>query len=466
MLRTRAFVSAAGLLALWASGASAAGLDVTAEHRMRALSYQGVRMAGGSKEGSSFLSQSTRLGFVFKNIPLGERRGETQTMDIAVKLRAVGVMGSTTAFSAPFDKAAAAYPNATYIPFLENAALQTHNLGGIPWDVTFGRQSFTQGSGLLLDDNGAGLSGIAAKGRLPWWGMSAEGFVFQAAHPMSGPGALDVLGATLELPSEGTWRLNQLFERDKRDQTVAAAGCRSAVAPAVTAGCVTASKATRWFSSLSYQLRYGPLVFDGEAALQRGAATPTGPGAPGNHITYNGNAQVVKAKWRQTFYRSKTTGKKVEGIARMSFARGSGDDGGTPSTDEAFFPSHGKRFDGLEREGFGDLFAATPYDAFGGQSTATANGLQRGSSGLVIIGLGATPPAWRDIVLDFDYYLVQAERGGASRGLGTEMDIRLRHDIRDRLTIRLSAAFFKGGAALDPGKPSARRYMLEASGRF
>lgn len=461
MPRTRAFVSAAALLTLWASSAYSAGLDVTAEHRMRALSYQGVRMTGGAKEGSSFLSQSTRLGFVFKNIPLGEARGETQTMDIAVKLRAIGVMGSTTAFSAPFDQAAGVYPNTNYVPFLENAALQTHNLGGLPWDVAFGRQSFTQGSGLLLDDNGAGLAGVSAKGRLPWWGMNAEGFVFQAAHPMSGPGALDVFGGTLELPSEGTWRLNQLFERDKRDQTVAAANCTAA-----GTGCVTASKATRWFTSLSYQLRYGPLVFDGEAAWQKGSATPTGPGAPGNHVTFNGNAQVIKAKWRQTFYRSKATGRKVEGIARMSFARGSGDDAGTPTTDEAFFPSHGKRFDGLEREGFGDLFAATPYDAFGGQSTATANGLQRGTSGLVVIGIGATPPAWRNIVLDFDYYLYQAERGGASRGLGTEMDIRLRHDIRDRLSLRLSAAFFKGGPALDPGKPSARRYMFEASGRF
>lgn len=452
MLETRAFVSVAALLALSAAQALAAGLDITAEHRLRAISYTGLRPVLGTKEGSSFLSQSTRLGVTIKTIALGESRGESQTMDIAVKFRALGVMGSTTAYTPPFDKAADQYPNAAYLPFLENAALVTHRLGGLPWDVVFGRQSFTQGSGLLLDDNGAGLSGISAKGRLPFWGMRAEGFAFQARHPMSGPGALDVFGGTLELPSEGTWQLNQLFEKDKRDQLIAPNGC-PALPGGLGLGC-PATKVTRWFSSLRYQMRYGPVVFDGEAALQRGAPGP-----------FNGNAQVLKAKWRQTFYRNKETGRRVEGFARMSFARGSGDDPSTPATDESFFPSNGRRFDGLEREGFGELFAATPYDAFGGHSTTTS-GLTQGVSGIITVGMGATPPAWHGVVLDFDYFIYQTDRGGATRALGNEMDFRLRHDIQDRFTIRLSMAMFTAGAALSPAKPSSRRYLLEASGRF
>ncbi|MBI3296684.1 MAG: hypothetical protein HYZ75_00865 [Elusimicrobia bacterium] len=465
MLRMRALLPVAALLGLGAAHASAAGLDITAEHRMRALSYTGVRPAVAPKEAMSFLSQSTRLGLTLKNISLGEARGESQSMDIAVKFRAVGVMGSTTPFVPPFNQAANQYPSTAYTPFLENAALVTHGLGGLPWDVTFGRQSLSQGSGLLLDDNGAGLSGVALKGRLPFWGMRAEAFALTAAHPMSNPGALDVFGGTLELPSEGTWQLNQLFERDKRDQIAAPAGC-PVVPGGLGAGC-TVSKATRWFSSLRYQLRYGPVVFDGEAAMQRGAAVPTGLTPAPGHVTYNGNAQVLKAKWRQIFYRSKTTGRKIEGFARMSFARGSGDDPSTPTTDEAFFPSHGKRFDGLEREGFGEFFAATPYDAFGGLSTATANGLQRGTSGIIVFGLGATPPAWHGIVLDIDYFLYQADRtNGSGRSLGSEMDFRIRHDIQDRFTVRLSAALFSAGGALSPAKTSARRYMLEASGKF
>lgn len=461
----RSRLALAFLLSALAVSARAAGLDVTAEHRLRALSYTRTSLVPGSNDNVSFLSQSTRLGMVFKNIHLSDEGGETQTLDIAFKLRAIGVMGSTRPASPPFDAAAAQYPNTNYLPFFENAALVTHNLGGIPWDVTFGRQTYAQGSGLLLDDNGAGLTGVLVRGALPWWGLKAEGFLFQAMHPTQGNGTLDLLGGTLELPSEGTWQLNQLIERDRRDQLAAVNGC-PAVAGGLPAGC-SVSQARRYITSLRYQIRTGPLVFDGEAAMQKGSATPTGPTAAPNHITYNGNAEVIKAKWRQTFYRSKDTGRSIEGIARMSFARGSGDDPATATTDEAFFPSNGRRYDGLEREGFGEFFAATPYDAFGGQSTATATGLARGLSGIIALGFGATPPAWRGLVLDLDYYLYQADRTiGSGRALGTETDFRLRHDIKDRLTLRLTAAFFSGGSALNPGKPSARRYLFEASGRF
>lgn len=452
----------AAALAFCAADARAASLDISAEHRLRGVAHTRTDLQGTKAGPRSFLSQSTRLGITLKNIDLAPARGESQTLDIVLKIRAVGVQGSTTPFTAPFDRHAAHYPSAAYTPFFENAALVAHRLAGWPWTVTFGRQSYTMGSGLLLDDNGAGLAGVSAKGSLPWWNMKAEGFVFQAQHPMQGSGvgagSLDFAGWTLELPSEGTWQLNQLLERDRRTQNTTASMCPAVAGGVGTTGCLV-SGATRVMTSLRYQLRYGPLLFDGEGALQKGAATPTGPAAVGNHITYNGNAQVLKAKWRQTFYRSKETGKKIEGIARLSFARGSGDDPSTPTTDESFFPSSGRRFDGLEREGFGEFFAATPYDAFGGPFPA-------GVGGVVAVGLGATPPAWHGLVLDVDQYLYQADRGQSSRALGKELDIRVRHDIRDRFSLRLSAAFFSAGAALNASKPSARRYLFEASGRF
>lgn len=455
-----------------AQGVFAAGLDVTTEHRLRAVSYSRTTVLPGSSGQRSFLSQSTRLGLTIKNIDLGAARGETQTLDVVLKLRAVGVQGSTTPLAGPFDRAAANYPSTAYTPFFENAALVAHRLGGIPWTVTFGRQNFTLGSGLLLDDNGAGLAGVSARGSLPFWGLKAEGFIFQAQHQMQGSGlgtgSLDLAGWSLELPSEGTWQLHQLIERDRRTQNAAPSGCPVAVVgpPASTTyGCLV-SRATRVITSLRYQLRYGPLVFDGEGAWQKGAATPTGAAAAGNHITYNGNAQVLKAKWRQKFYQSKETGKKIEGLARMSFARGSGDDPSTPTTDEAFFPSNGKRFDGLEREGFGEFFAATPYDAFGGQGLGTASGLPGGVSGIISLGFGATPPAWHGWVLDIDQYLYQADKAQSVRALGKELDIRIRHDIRDRFSLKLSAAFYSTGSALNTAKPSARRYLFEASGKF
>ncbi|MFH2202347.1 MAG: hypothetical protein ABIJ96_04490, partial [Elusimicrobiota bacterium] len=256
-----------------------------------------------------------------------------------------------------------------------------------------------------------------------------------------------------------------LLERDRTTHVAAVNGC-PVINPTRT-GCLV-GRATRWFSSLRYQLNWGPMLFDGEAAVQRGAANPTGPTPMFNHITYGGNAQYIRAKWKQTFYTRKATGQKIRGIARLSAARGTGDNPATPTTDEAFFPSHGRRYDGLERVGFGELFAATAYDAFGGQSTTTASGLPVGVSGIIAIGMGITPPAWRGIIMDVDYFLYQAEKQtfGPNRTLGTEVDVRLRYDIKEHLQLRLTMAWFEAGAALNAEKPSARRYMLETIARF
>ncbi|MFH1723219.1 MAG: hypothetical protein ABII00_01220 [Elusimicrobiota bacterium] len=446
------------LAAAFAPRAEAASLDLTTEYRMRVLAYSNLSLNTEQPNNHSFISQSARLGFVLKNIHLTDARGESETLDIAIKLRALGVAGSTTPFATPFDRAADQYPDTSFVPFLENAYLAAHHLGGVPWDLTVGRQTFRLGTGLLLDDNGAGLTGISAKGDLPWGGIKTEGFMFQARNSQLGAVAnnLDVFGFTVEVPSEGTWQLHQLIEKDRTTQTAAPNGCGGA-------GCLV-SGATRWFSSLRYRIAFGPLVFDGEAALQKGAATPTdapGVAAAQNHVTYDGNAQVFRAKWKQRFYRD------VRGIARFTLARGSGDDPTTPTTDEAFFPSNGHRFDGLERAGIGEFFGATPYDAFGGQSTATASGLHRGVSGIIAVGMGVTPPAYRGIVMDLDYYLFQADRNlGPDRTLGTEFDIRLRYDIRERFTLRASAALFNAGNASNVVKNSSRRYLFEAMGRF
>jgi hypothetical protein len=448
------------LLASVSSAAFAASLDVTASYKMKAVSYTNLSFNTADMNRHSFITNDARLGIAVRKIPLETSRGEETTMDLGLVLHAIGVAGSTVSVSSPFNRIAAYYPSADLTPFIENAYLRVNKLWGAPWEATFGRQSFKLGSGLLLDDDGAGFTGASARGELPWWGMKAEGFVFNDRNPLntSGPNSLDLFGFSVDVPSEGVWQLNQLFERDRANQLVY--GCGFTGNPELD-GC-RVSKAFRSFTSARYQISYGPLVFDGEAAIQRGVATPTGVVQAPNHITYKGNAQVARLKWKQSIY------KAGQGIARASVARGSGDDAGTLTTDEAFFPSHGHRHSGLERVGFGDLFAATPYDAFGGNySTSTASGLTRGTSGVLAVGFGFTPPAYRGFNLDIDYFLYQAERiQSGQRTLGTEWDFRVRYPIRDLLTLSATMAYFKAGKAVDPGRSIARKYGFEVSGRF
>ncbi|MFA5139749.1 MAG: hypothetical protein WC728_11000 [Elusimicrobiota bacterium] len=476
----RRALAPAVLLSALCAPALATNLDIATEYRMRVVNYRNLTQSSDqdSRNDQGFVSQNARVGFTFKDIPLGEYGGETQTLDIVLGLRALGsssfIAGSTV--PAPFDRIAAHYPDTGMTPFMENAYLRAHNLAGWPWTFAFGRQNYSLGSGLLLDDDGVGLNGVSMRAELPWGGVRTSAFVFQAQkRPMGlSPGLLEasdltLYGLSMELPTEGVWQLNQLVERDRATQLVAAnsTDCDDLIGIAPAAGPCVVSRATRWFSSLHYKIASGPIVFEGEAALQKGAATPTGLNPSGNHVTFNGNAQILKAKWKQTFYSSKESGRLIRGLARVSLARGSGDKHDTQTTDEAFFPSMGHRFDGLERAGFGEFFGATPYDAFGGQSTSTVNGLPNGASGIVAVSMGVTPPAVRGIALDIDYYLFQADRNvGSARTLGTEWDFRLRYDVAQLLQLRASAAFFSAGPALNPNKGKARRYMFEASGRF
>ena len=450
------------LAALLAAPAGAANLDVTASYKMRAQSYTNLDLDANTKNNRSFVSNDARLGVAVRKIGLEQRGAEETTMDVALALRAIGVAGSSTSATSPFNRAANYYPNTDLTPFIENAYLRVHNLFGKAFDATFGRQNYRLGGGLLLDDDGSGLTGVSMRGDLPWWGMQLEGFAFSDRNPninVAGPNTLDLVGFALNLPTEGTWSLNQLVERDRGVQTVF--GCEYTDPTGVVRGCEVA-KAVRSFTSVRYQLNYGPMVFEGEAAMQKGAATPSGLTPAPNHITYNGNAQVVKAKWKQTLY------KTGEGIARVSVARGTGDRPETKTTDEAFFPSRGHRYSGLERSGFGEFFGATPYDAFGGNySTTTASGLKSGASGIVVVGAGYTPPAYRGVVLDVDYYLFQAERiRSGPRTLGSEWDLRLRYNIQDRFSLSATAAYFTAGMASNPVKGSSKKYVFEASGRF
>lgn len=452
---------ALAVLAAAAPGVRAASLDVTASYKMKAVSYSNLDL-GLDVNNHSYIGNDARLGMAVKKIALEDREGEETTLDLGLLLHAVGVAGSTVAVASPIDRTGSYYPNSDLTPFIENAYLRVSRLWGEPLQATFGRQNYRLGSGLLLDDDGAGFTGAVVRGELPWGGMKAEAFLFQDKNPQAAaPNSLMLTGFSLDLPTEGTWQLNQLVERDQASQLVY--GCTYAGDPNA-AGCAV-SRAVRSFTSVRYQISYGPMVFDGEAAIEKGVATPTGgPGAPAapNHITSNGNAQVVKMKWKQALYHS------TQGIARVSVARGTGDVPGTPTRDEAFYPSHGHRFSGLDRSGFGDFYGATPYDAFGGNySTSTKSGLPNGASGLLVVGAGYTPPAYHGFSLDVDYFLFQAERvAHGPRTLGSEWDFRLNYRIRDQFALSAGMAAFKAGLLTDAHRPSGRKLTFEASGRF
>ena len=174
-------------LVLAAPDSRAASLDVTASNKMDAVSYRNIDM-GKDPNNQSFLENDARLGLAVKKIDLEQREGEDTTLDLGLLLHALGVSGSTaTTANSPFSRAAAYYPSTDLSPFIENAYVRVNRLWGAPITATFGRQNYKLGSGLLLDDDGAGFTGVVVRAELPWEGMKVEGFIFQDKNPRRGP---------------------------------------------------------------------------------------------------------------------------------------------------------------------------------------------------------------------------------------------------------------------------------------
>ena len=100
---------------------------------------------GGPVNDHALVDDDAGLGIAARRIELPDPNGAT--MDVALRLRAVGVAGSTTALASPFDRASSYYPSVDGTPFIENAYLSVRGLWGLPLVMTFGRQSFRLGSG-------------------------------------------------------------------------------------------------------------------------------------------------------------------------------------------------------------------------------------------------------------------------------------------------------------------------------
>lgn len=426
-----------------ASQAWGASLDVTADFRLRTLGYTNLNLSS-DRNNQAFFSQNARLGFLLKKIELASIQGVAETMEVGLAFRGVGIAGSTSPVQRPFDRIASNYPGSNFAPFLENAYVRVFNLFGYPWETTLGRQSFKLGSGLLLQDDGAGLTGVSMLGNLPFLDMKWGGFFFETRANQIGSGNLDIFGVGFELPLEGTWQVSHMVESDKAIRTELT---------------FPVSRVTRHFSSVRYSIAFGRLTFDGEAALETGNALVSGTSPTTSKVTLLGNAQVFQGSWKAPMW------KLGEGLFRATIGRGSGDKGGTPSRDEAFSPSNGHRFYGLERSGYGEFYGASLYDALA--SSDTFSGLPDGTSGVQVVGFGVTLPPYKGIVPELDYYLFKADtHTGANGDLGGEWDAKLRYEIGEKFSLKASAAFFTSGNAYGASRQSARRLMFQATARF
>ena len=404
---------AAWLLAalLLPSAAGATKLDLSSNVEIRAGKYQHLPYSGDDNS-QSIYSENATLGFVIKGIQLEKTQGSS--MDVGIVLQSIGSGASTSTLNSPqFQPIAARLPATNGSPYLRSAYVKIYKFLRPNITATFGRQDFTLGQGITLSGDDLGLPGGRLEIDSLFGRVKADLFAFR---PFLGVRAYKVYGATAYYPgSEGLWQAYHFWQQDgSPSQDIL----------------FTARRTTKKFTGLRYFLSQKQLSFDGEAVMQRGSSDLLA----GGKGKYDGYAFMLKGAWNQSisfFGQSRL---------RLAYGRSSGNPGAS-STDKAFFPAFGAKYNGFERRGYGAIAGASLYDII--KTSGTANGLPDGVSGLNIINIGADLP-YKKLTLSADLYKFRASRNanGGSLQIASEWDLRAAYPMGENLSITAVYAAF------------------------
>lgn len=407
------------LTLLTALPAHAIKLDLSSNVDVKAVNYTHL-LTGAESAGQAFYSENATLGFVIKDIKL--EKTDDSSMDVGIVLNSLGIGGdsSTTVTSAQFQEAASRYPNTNGTPFIREAYIRVYKFLNPRVTATLGRQAFTLGQGVTLADNGIGLPGARLEIDRFLKVFKGEFFFFR---PYNASVFTKITGGGVYYPSgEGLWHVYHFWEQTGQPEGVTAD----------EAG-YTSVYRLRKMTGIRYLLKHSQFDFDGEVVAQRGLARhPDNIG----RVDYTGYAFIMKGSWSQNVTYFGTS------KMRMAFGKSSGNSGPVSDLDKAFLPGFGHKFNGIERDGFGEIAGATLYSMI--QTSGTVNGLPNGVSGLNIINLGLDMPL-KKMTLSLDLIKIRAAQNanaGATQ-VATEWDLKLIYPMSKSLRLKAVYAIFK-----------------------
>lgn len=419
-----------------------AKLDISVSATTKAVSWQNLNFATVPKNKSFYLTDAS-FGITFTGYPPAT---DTDTsLDIGLILRAINAPQHITT-SSPHNTIPGFYPlnlDTNSAPFVEQAYVRANNLFTQGLDLTAGRQNFILGSGIVLDDNSLGLTGLNLIYNSNFHNITAQVFAFQPpVIQTKTTKETNLVGASLQIPTNGLWQVYALREIDIPQTSFFVISNE-------------VSRIVKDFFGLNYQLKTGKLVFEGEGVWQTGRAKKANST---DAIKYNGYAFLLKGVWRQSFSKLGT------GNIHIAFGMASGDNPDTTNTDEAFFPGYGLRYEGVERKGFGEVLGASLYDGWGYSYTTT--GFPVGISGLQVINIGVQFPPYKNFYAVVDFFDFTADRSLADKKLGRELDAKFYYLLGDAFKIVLTGGVFQPSDAYPPNTKNPSKISFEVSAKF
>src|SRR3989338_171746 len=449
----RKFLIIAGFLFFGSSLYGASKLDIGADYRFRGVQINNPSFTSETPIGSGktieekYYSQRAKVYLKGKLDP---------GIEIGAVLQSLGVVGST----APLRNR---YPKEDFSPFIENAYLQANEFNDLPISFTIGRQAYAWGTGLLLSDDDLGFDGIRLE-LGPFWGFRTHFFGAKAKERITeGDSDLYLSGISYQWGIH-KFQFGYLMEEDK-------SGASYSNITATTP--VTADNISRQFFDIQLKgdLEKGAF-YRAEYVMQKGTVK-----IPTKELTLSGSALTFEGGFDFIHPRYKRM------ILAFVFMQGSGDSSSTDAEDEKFNPSFGHKFDGLERSGHGEFFAANPYSFFNedkvvvpikvGEKIVNTRSYSSLFSGIRMFGFRGAIHPYKSFMAGLEYYIFTAMQkseigvGAPSiteKSLGRELVIKSSYTYDEKSTLGIRwGKFFPSSILNDVG---SSRLMFEATGRF
>ncbi|MGA2090822.1 MAG: hypothetical protein ABSH12_05085 [Endomicrobiales bacterium] len=418
----------------------ASSLSIDTDYRLRGISYQDTDFNSASSSGSyGYYSQRVQLTIA----------GSFPGVQIITKLTGIGVVGST---STPF---ATPYPNTTMTPFVENAYVVMNNINDLPIDVLAGKQPLKYGDGLIVDDNGVGFNALRIIGHVKPLKLDVELMTAKLTGGFTPNADTDLYGAigTFE------WRKQHCeFEYFRYVNDSGYVYAPPGQTPDIT------QQVTKNFYDFRLGKRDDLSLYQLEIAKQSGDIIESNNA----NINLDGFSYTVRGE----LYGKHT--KLGDVTARAFLAINSGNDPANTTSDTSFSPDLTRQYDGLERAGYGILFAATPMSSY---FTLPAE-----YSGVDTLSLGAVFSPLYGWSFSVDYFLYSASVGpngapdasgfeklfGGLFTLGEEMDLSAKYVINKYVTTSLTYARYTPPAFAQfwPTSDPATFYQFEISSKF
>jgi len=452
---------------------SAESLSLDDDYRARGILLTNTNFNNASSSGTySYYSQRLDLTLTGKF---------NEGIEICTRISALGVAGSSTAFAGLSNSTSTApaypYPNIDFIPFINYAYVKIKNLGDTPITVIAGQQPFNYGNGLIIADNGMGLMGfrIYGKYKLPLpvptsiFSKRRAGLYYLPIETEIFTAKVAAAGGLAPGYSHDLYGLVNRIKNGKYDYEISIFQDSDASGSQYIKGsnAYPATSINKYFYDFYMTRKEDISNIRFEIAKENGSVKNT----DGQQITIDGMGYTIFGE----LIGNKTSLGKVTAHAQIAYSSGDSNPNSFAS-DGSFNPTQTRRFDGLERVGYGELFAASPYDAL---FPLPLNSYYSGIDTLNV-GVDISPVyGWN---MGVDYFYFAASEGpagapdasgfeklyGANYSLGVEMDLYVKFAHSKYTEARFSYSRYTPPAFVVfwPTSDPATRYQFEISAKF